>query len=136
MASCTSHTHTEECEEEIDSSKIHISTDSLLILADHIKENYSKNKSKQRVNMDSLENLLSTEVNLYDASQQEYQQVQSQYQEQLSINEDLMKPTTRKVYKDTVIYKTTYIDTTIYRRDTLTIVDTIWKSIKWRRNKD
>ena len=79
---------------------------------------------------------MSEEENLYNSTQQEYQHAQSQYQEQLSINEDLMKPATHKIYKDTIIYNKTYIDTIIYRRDTVIIVDTIWKSIKWRRNKD
>jgi len=123
LSSCIQDHREAYVDESLDTLENRISTDSLLMLADQIKKVYVNRQFQQRENMDSLQILLSQEVNLYNSTQQEYQNVQSQYQQQLTINEDLMKPTVRR--RDSIVYNIRYIDTTIYRRDTIVIVDTI-----------
>jgi len=135
LFACCSHNHTEDCIKEVTVYKTRVSTDSLLILADKVKQKWSNQQIEQHTNLDSIEGLLLQEVDLYNSAKTEYNHAQSQYQEQLHINEDLVKPTTRKIYKDTVIWNKIYKDTLLYKRDTVYITDTIYGTF-WKRRKD
>ena len=93
-----------------------VSTDSLLKMADIIKIRFKEHEEEYVVNLDSLQHLYDDQVHSQSVTQH-------QYEEQLSINQELRKPRIR--YQDTTIYRITYVDSVIHICDTFRWVDTI-----------
>ena len=114
-----------------------INIDSVYNMAQQTVRRYKEQIQNNQQCVDSLSNAITQTKHLSEQDKDRLiDELQNTKRQQNSYETELNAyKTKRKIQKDTIIYNIRYIDSIIYRRDTITIYDTIIKTIFRKKNR-